>query len=127
MTSVTIRVDGVGELVIDLKSVINELNDLKVMQDIADRGARLAAGFAPVRNGALAASVRGSKSKNKAVVTAGARGKTRLYGGPINYGWPDHNIEGSFFMQRADQAMAPTLVPTLDAAITRIIRSRGLG
>lgn len=124
MAELTIRVDGVPELRIKLKDIINELNDLQVMQDIAEEGARLARGFVPVRSGRLRGSIRPSKSKNKAVVRAGGRGIP--YASVQNWGWPARNIPATQYMQRADDAIKPRLPSMIEAALQEVIRKRGL-
>ena len=86
---------------------------------------QVAAGFAPKRTGRLAASVRGSRAKNKAVVMAGRA--SVVYAGPINYGWPARKIAASGFMQKADEVMAPKALQALEDAIESKIKSKGLG
>lgn len=121
-----VRVEGLNRLVRDLQALGLDVDDLKdVFSDIAAEGARLASSFAPRRTGALAASIRGNRSKNKAVVAAG-RAKVP-YAGAINYGWPRRGIEASLFMQRADEVMRVRAVEMLDDGIKRKINERGLG
>jgi hypothetical protein len=121
-----IKVTGIAKLNRDLRALGIEVGDLKAaMTRIAAMAARSAAGFAPKRSGKLAASVRGNKAKNRAVVIAG-RGKSRLYAGPVNYGWPAHNIRPQPFMQAADKAIGPKVVPILQADLNRLIRAKGL-
>lgn len=120
-----VRVEGLNRLVRDLQALGLDVEDLKeIFSEIANEGARLASTFAPKRTGALAASVRGNRSKNKAVVAAG---RARVpYAGPINYGWPRRNIAASLFMQRADEVMRTRAVEMLDDGVKRKIRERGL-
>lgn len=120
-----VRVEGLREAVRDLQKWGAEVDDLKdAFADISTRGARLASSFAPVKSGALQASVRGNRAKSKAVITSG-RARTP-YAGPINYGWPDRNIAGSFFMQRADEQMRPIALDLLEKNIDRIIEGLNL-
>ncbi len=136
-----VRVEGLTKLTRDLQALGVEVDDLKdAFADIADEGARLASGFAPKRSGHLAASVRGNRAKNKAVVRAGT--KTVPYAGAVNYGWPagkrawdnsrresggyPRGIRASLFMQRADEAMKPKALDTLNKSITDIIRRKDL-
>jgi len=108
----------------DLKKLGVDVEDLKdAMSKLADMGAKAAAGFAPKRSGALAASIRGNRAKAKAVVTAG-RGRTSEYAGIINYG--GRGIAARSFMQRADATVAPRIIPTLTQDIDRLIKQRGL-
>lgn len=120
-----VRVTGLAEVVRELRSVGADLDDLKdVFAGIAEKGARLASTFAPKRSGRLAASVRGNRAKNKAVVTAG-RGSVP-YAGPINYGWPRRNIRASGFMQQADEQLRDEAVRDLTRGIEDVIRKAGL-
>lgn len=120
-----VRVTGLNETVRALQRLGVEVDDIKdVMADIAAEGARLAGQYAPRRSGRLAASVRGNRAKGKAVVTAG---KAKVpWAGPVNYGWPARGIKGRFFMQKADQALAPEAVRRLEAGIDRLINGVGL-
>jgi len=120
-----VRVTGLNETVRALQRLGVEVDDIKdVMADIAAEGARLAGQYAPRRSGRLAATVRGNRAKGKAVVTAG---KAKVpYAGAINYGWPGRGIKGRFFMQKADEALAPEAVKRLEAGIDRLINGVGL-
>lgn len=120
-----VRIEGLTQLTKNLQELGLDLDDLKdAFGAIADQGARLASSFAPKRSGLLAATVRGNRAKNKAVVSAG---RARVpYAGAINYGWPSRRIEASSFMQRADERMRPVALAELDRAISRKIQQKGL-
>src|SRR5438309_303834 len=95
-TSGGVQVVGLRELVRDMERLGVEVSDLKdAFGQIATEAAHLAASFAPHRSGKLAASVRGSKAKNYAVVAAG--GARVRYAGPIEYGWPARHIQPARF------------------------------
>lgn len=136
-----VRVEGLNRLVRDLQALGLDVDDLKeAFGDIAAEGARVASSFAPKKTGALAATVRGNRAKNKAVVSAG-RARVK-YAGAINYGWPEGKkdwsarprkrggwpigIAPSLFMQKADEVMRPFALQALDNAIEDKIRERGL-
>lgn len=125
MISGGVRVEGLNRLVRELQGLGLELDDLKdAFAEIARKGAETASSFAPKRTGALAASIRGNRAKNKAVVAAG---KARVrYAGPINYGWPARNIRASSFLQRTDLYLRPWAVDMLDEALMDAARRRGL-
>lgn len=121
-----VRVEGLTRVIRDLQALGLEVDDLRdAFGSIASEGARLASSFAPVRTGRLAASVRGNRAKNKAVVSAG-KARTK-YAGAINYGWPARNIKPSLFMQRADKVMQPRALKELEDAIEKKITEKGLG
>ena len=121
-----VRVEGLNQLTRNLLTLGLEIDDLKeAFGGIAAEAAQVAAGFAPKRTVRLAASVRGNRAKNKAVVMAGRA--SVVYAGPINYGWPARKIAPSGFMQKADEVMAPKALQALEDAIENKIKSKGLG
>jgi hypothetical protein len=122
---IAITMTGVPELNQDLKALMTQFHDLAVMRDIAQQTAQLARSFAPSDSGALRASIKGNKAKNKATVKAGS--KKVPYAAVINYGWPRRNIKPSMFLQRAEAAMKPRIPKILDDAIKRLIHEGGLG
>lgn len=123
---VSVRVEGLNALIRHLEQLGGDVEDLKdVFAGIADKGARLASSFAPHATGRLAASVRGNRAKNKAVVTAGYASRVP-YASVINYGWAKRNIAPARYMQRADDALQPIAIDDLDKGLDAAIRKRGL-
>jgi hypothetical protein len=123
----TVKVEGLARLQRQLREAGLDLDDMKdVMQAIAVAGAEVATGFAPNRTGRLAGSIRGNRAKRKAVVAAGNKAGVP-YAGPVNYGWPERNIQANQFMQRADVVMTPVAVDMLGDGVDRIIDKNGLG
>lgn len=119
------KVEGLTQVVRALQAAGVEVDDLKgAFSKIADEGARAASSFAPELTGRLAGDIRGNRAKSKAVVTAGR--SSLPYAGPINYGWPAHNIAPSGFMQKADQVMQPRALHLLEAEINNALRRKGL-
>jgi len=121
----TVKVDGLKELVRHLEKTGVQVADLKAaFGGIAKEAQSLAVGFAPRRSGKLAASIRGSTAKNYATVTAG--GSRVPYAAPINYGWQKRNIAGAGFMQKADAAIRPHVLRDLVTAVDRLLREQDL-
>ncbi|MGL5928601.1 MAG: hypothetical protein ACRCY8_06675 [Dermatophilaceae bacterium] len=120
-----VRIDGLNRVVRDLQSLGVEVDDLKtVFGKIADAAADRAAAAAPRKSGRLAASIRGNRAKNKAVVTAG---RARVpYAGAINYGWRKRGIEPAEFMQESDRQMRQVAPRMLEQGIDKIIKGKGL-
>jgi hypothetical protein len=119
------KVEGLAQLVRDLKAIGVEVEDLKEsFSKIASEAADIAASHAPKKSGRLAASVRGNRAQSKAVVTAGRASVP--YAGAINYGWPRRGIAASGFMQKADERMRPKAIQLLEDEINKHIRKRGL-
>lgn len=129
---VSVRAQGLQALTRELMALGVDLEDIKdAMAEIAARGAKVAAKYAPVGSGRdphpgqLRADIRGNRARAKAVVTAGR--VSVPYAGPINYSWPARNIKGSFFMQKVDTELGPLAPTILQLSISNLIRKRGLG
>ena len=119
-------VEGLTAVVKALQAAGLDVQDLKgAFSRLAAEGARLAAGYAPRRSGALASSIRGNKAKSKAVVSAG-NARRVPYAGPINYGWPSRGIRGREFMQRVDAELGPRAITLLEQDVNRVLREKGL-
>jgi len=119
-----IRVAGLAEKIKALRAAGVDVADLKkVFGDIAEDAARRARVYAPKRSGRLAASIKASKTANKASVRAGGR---VAYAAPIHWGWPARGIPASEFLLKAERAIAPTVRPRIDTELRRIMRENGL-
>lgn len=123
---VGVQVEGFRELQRDFLALGAELDDLKdANAKIAQLGAERAAVHAPKgKTRRLSNSIRGNRAKAKAVVIAGKAAAP--HAGPINYGWPAHNIAASEFMQKASDELEPIAVDLYTADINQAIRKRGL-
>lgn len=120
-----VRIEGLNQVTRALLELGLEVDDLKdAFSRVAREGAIIAADLAPRRSGALAATVRGNRAKNKAVVAAG-KGRVK-YAGVINYGWPKRGIQASSFMQKADEAMRPLALELLEEEINKAIERKDL-
>lgn len=120
-----VRVEGLNRVVRALQGLGLEVEDLvNAFTAIATEAAQRAARHVNSRSGRLAGNIRGSKSKNKAVVRAG--GAAVPYAGPINYSWPARHIAGQQFLQKADQEMQPIAVQKLELDLEAAIARKGL-
>lgn len=123
--TVSIRVDGLNQMVRALLAVGLDVDDLKdAFSAIAREGAEAAARHAPRLTGALAGDIRGNRARSKAVITAGR--VSLPYAGPINYGWAKRGIAPSGFMQAADREIQPYALRRLAAEINSKIAQKGL-
>lgn len=123
---VAMRIDGLNAVVRALLAMGLEVEDLKSeFSEIARFGAVAAARHAPRQTGRLAGDVRGNRSRNRSVVTAGR--VSVPYAGPINYGWAAHGIAASGFMQAADVELQPYALRVLEQGLNRRIKQKGLG
>lgn len=93
-----VRITGLRETVRNLEKLGVDVEDLKeafgqISRDVATE----AQGLVKVQTGALKATIRPARTKNKAVVRAGT-GVGVPYAGVINYGWPAHHIAPTEFL-----------------------------
>lgn len=96
----TLRLDsrGMATLARTLKKAGADMQDLKASyRRAADAVQPAVVGHTPKRSGKLAGSIRAGATQRAGVVRAGG-GRVK-YAGPINYGWPGHNIEPAHFLQ----------------------------
>ncbi|WP_328530775.1 hypothetical protein OG984_06470 [Nocardioides sp. NBC_00368] len=117
-----VRVEGLRRAVRQLERAGVEVEDLKkafsrvsneAMNDIRPHIPR-------GDTGALAASLRASKTKNTARVYIGY--KRVPYAGPINFGWWDRNIESTHFMQVVDDpSNANKYVNIIEQELDRLV------
>lgn len=99
-----VEVEGLRKALREMEKLGVDVEDMKdVFAGIADEASRVMEGLTPRASGALRASIRGNRAKNKAVVRIG---KARVpYAGPINYGWPKRNIRPANFTGKTDAVM----------------------
>lgn len=111
---------GLREVVRNLEKIGADVQDMKdVFLKIGEMVQADAARLAPKRSGRLSASIKPTKTKNKAAIRAGS---ARVpYAGPINYGWRRRGITASNFMQRAINADVDEALKMMDEGLTRII------
>ena len=113
-------VTGLRELVRNLEKIGADAADMKqVFVAIGELVQADAAALAPRRSGRLSASIKPTKTKNKAAVRAGS---ARVpYAGAINYGWPKRGIGAKNFLQRAINANSEKAVHMMDEGLGKII------
>lgn len=78
----------------------------------------------PKRSGALAGTIRASKTKTKAVVRAGFRSVP--YAGVIHYGWPARNIRANPFLDEARAEQLPRILRELEQGLIDILKKEKL-
>ncbi len=99
-TNARIQVTGAKELRRALKKMGADVKDLtpinrEAAQDVAEEARQRV----PVLSGALRRTIKGSGTKTRGTVSAGARGLP--YAGVIHFGWPRHNISPQPFIYDA--------------------------
>ena len=111
-----IEVVGGRQLRASLKRCGADLDDLTDASTSGSERRRSSRGSTrPRRTGALAATVRGSGTKTRAVVRAGY---ARVpYAGPIHWGWPAHGITAQPWLVDAAVDSQPAWLPAYLAAV----------
>ena len=100
MAEFTVSVKGLREVVRSLNQYEGAIQDLKEANNaIGSKVAQTASAIAPQDSGALAASVKANKAKQKIQITAG--GAKVPYAGVQEYGWAARNIKAQPFLRRA--------------------------
>jgi hypothetical protein len=116
-----VKVRGLSRLTRTMKAAEADLSELNTVHaKVAALVAASAASRAPRRSGRLAASVRGSKARRRASVTAGYA-KSVPYAGPIHWGWPARNIEPQPFIYDAAQSTETAWLGVYTAGLNDII------
>lgn len=120
MASPAVRVEGLAQLVRDLERYGVSTDDLKdafgaISKDVADEaGTRVR-----VFSGALKATIRPARTKNKAVVRAGSAGVP--YAGVVNYARP-----GDEFLTGPANEDLPRKIARIEAELDQLVRHYGL-
>lgn len=119
-----VKVDGLRDVARTLERLGVEAADLKnAFNKIGSIVSDEAKTLTPVLTGRLAASIRASKTKNKATVRAG--GARIPYAGVIHYGGYN-NITGTYFLTKAASNKEQSVVDALETELNSIINRMGL-
>lgn len=94
---VEVKIEGLEQVKASLDNLAKDLeNNLDLNKELSTTLAQKASTMAPRLTGALASSVVGNPSSNKAQIVAGNGAVP--YAGVIEYGWPDKNIEAQPYL-----------------------------
>jgi hypothetical protein len=118
------QVTGAAEVAAALRRIAGDVADLEPPNRAA--GAVLvgiAEQLAPVETGALVRSIQAQASAAGLVVEAGAGLE---YAAVQNKGWPGHNIEGTHYLDRAEEQAERVTVGAAESYLDRVIRAAGL-
>lgn len=120
-----VEVTGLKECLRDLKKAGADFEELKdANNELARTVASKAAAVAPRSSGALAASIKGNRAKNKVSVKAGS---ARVpYAGVQEYGWPARNIEAKSYIRATTYQNIDSIMETYEDNIKSIIKKYDL-
>lgn len=116
-----VTVEGLRETVRSLERLGTDVQDLKAaFERVGNIVVREAQARAPKLSGALASSIKASKTKNKSSIRAGS---ARVpYAGVQEWGWPSRNIQGMHYLSGAAEAKQSEVIRTLDEELATLIR-----
>ena len=121
----SVTIHGGTQLRRALKETAGDTDDLKELnKKIAEIVVDEAVKLVPVRSGKLKASLKSFGAASKARVTAGR--KSLPYATVIHWGWPQRNIEGSFFLTNAMEKKQPQILETYHDELDKILDKNGL-
>lgn len=125
MAQPEIGVIGLKEFIKTLQALGVEVNDLKAAWGrIGNIVVKEAQSRAPKVSGALAGSIRASNAKGGATVRAG---RARVpYAAVQHWGWPGHNIEGTYYLTNAADAKRAEVIEAVSDELERLLRQLGL-
>ena len=100
MAEANISIQGVKEVADSLNSMARDLeSNIELNKELSATLSQKASALAPRLTGALASSVQGNPSAEKAQILAGSTAVP--YAGVIEYGWPDRNIDAQPYLNPA--------------------------
>jgi len=121
----SVTVYGGRELRKALKETAGDTDDLKELnKKIAEIVVDEAVKHVPVQSGKLKASLKAFGAATKARVTAGR--KSLPYATVVHWGWPQRNIEGSFFLTNAMEKKQSQILEAYEDGLEQILDKNGL-
>ena len=95
-----ITVEGIKQVTDSLKKLNKDLeSNIELNKELSTTLSQKASAMAPVLTGALASSVKGNPSAEKAQILAGSEAVP--YAGVQEYGWPQRNIKAQPYLNPA--------------------------
>ena len=120
-----ITVKGVKEVTDSLKKLNKDLEaNLELNKELSTTLSQKASAMAPVLTGALASSVKGNPSAEKAQILAGSAAVP--YAGVIEYGWPDRNIDAQPYLNPAVNDNMGYIIEKYNDSIQKAIKQYDL-
>jgi hypothetical protein len=120
-----ITVEGVKEVIDSLKKLNKDLeSNIELNKELSTTLSQKASAMAPVLTGALASSVKGNPSAEKAQILAGSAAVP--YAGVIEYGWPDRNIDAQPYLNPAVNDNMGYIIEKYNDSIQKAIKQYNL-
>jgi len=123
--AISISVEGEEKVKAALAKVEKDIVDrLELNKDLSEELSRKASAMAPRLTGALASSVKGNPSNEKAQILAGSNAVP--YAGVQEYGWPAKNIQAQPYLRPAVFDNMDYIVEKYNKYIESIVRKYNL-
>lgn len=125
MAEANISIQGVKEVTDSLKRMARDLeSNLDLNKELSTNLSQKASAMAPRLTGALASSVQGNPSAEKAQILAGSAAVP--YAGVIEYGWPAKNKEARPYLNPAVQNNMGYIIEKYNDSIKKAIKQYDL-
>ena len=120
-----ITIQGVKEVTDSLNKLARDLqSNIELNKELSTTLSQKASAIAPVLTGALASSVKGNPSAEKAQILAGSAAVP--YAGVIEYGWPDRNIDAQPYLNPAVNDNMGYIIEKYNDSIQKAIKQYNL-
>jgi hypothetical protein len=120
-----ITVEGIKQVTDSLKKLNKDLeSNIELNKELSTTLSQKASAMAPVLTGALASSVKGNPSAEKAQILAGSAAIP--YAGVIEYGWPDRNIDAQPYLNPAVNDNMGYIIEKYNDSIQKAIKQYDL-
>jgi phage gpG-like protein len=125
MAEAEITITGVKEVIDTLNKLNKDIeSNLALNKELSTTLSQKASAMAPVLTGALASSVKGNPSAEKAQILAGSAAVP--YAGVIEYGWPDRNIDAQPYLNPAVNDNMGYIIEKYNDSIQKAIKQYNL-
>ena len=120
-----ITITGVKEVIDTLNKLNKDIeSNIELNKELSTTLSQKASAMAPVLTGALASSVKGNPSAEKAQILAGSAAVP--YAGVIEYGWPDRNIDAQPYLNPAVNDNMGYIIEKYNDSIQKAIKQYDL-
>jgi hypothetical protein len=120
-----ITIQGIKEVTDSLNQMARSLeSNIELNKELSTTLSQKASAMAPVLTGALASSVKGNPSAEKAQIMAGSAAVP--YAGVIEYGWPDRNIDAQPYLNPAVNDNMGYIIEKYNDSIQKAIKQYDL-
>jgi hypothetical protein len=123
--AISFSIDGVKEVQSSLDKIEKGIREnLELNKELSKTLAQKASAVAPRLTGALASSVLGNPSTERAQIVAGS--STVPYAGVIEYGWPERNIKPQPYLTKTVNDNLGYIVKKYEDSIKDIVKKYDL-